>query len=166
MSHPSKIDFLEEARLNGYFVELFFICTENSQINQSRVQSRVQLGGHDVPIEKIHQRYYRSLNNLFKATFNSHRVVLFDNSAVGGLDRIDYLRDKSLDGTSIRVEDGLRPFVEILTQEVGIQVTQSGKIPDWAERFWLQRLREWDERFKEKYGVSSVQWNATINDRL
>lgn len=44
-------------------------------------------GGHDVPHDKIHSRYKRSLDNLFDATVMSDRAYFFDNSG----DRYAYI---------------------------------------------------------------------------
>lgn len=38
------------------------------------------LGGHNVPVNKIEERYKRSLKNLKKAISFSDRAYLFDNS--------------------------------------------------------------------------------------
>ena len=50
----------------------------------ARVKARVNLGGHDVPEEKIVSRYARSLNLLMDAVKHSNRAYLFDNSRHGG----------------------------------------------------------------------------------
>lgn len=52
LSHSSKIDFLEAARVKGYKTYLYFVCTVSPAINKKRVQQRANLGGHDVPEEK------------------------------------------------------------------------------------------------------------------
>jgi predicted ABC-type ATPase len=49
-----------------------------------RVRSRVHLGGHDVPVDKIVSRYARSLDLLLPAIRQSNRAYLFDNSRHGG----------------------------------------------------------------------------------
>jgi len=41
MSHPSKIDILARAREAGFFVQLFFVGTDDPQINVERVTLRV-----------------------------------------------------------------------------------------------------------------------------
>ena len=64
MSAPDKVALLEKARSLGYRTYLYFIATEDPQINIARVKSRVHLGGHDVPADKIVSRYARSLDLL------------------------------------------------------------------------------------------------------
>lgn len=80
MSHHSKIETLKKANGLGYKNYLYFICTENVQINKSRVIERVRNGGHFVPEEKIEQRYYRSLELLREAIKYTYRTFIFDNS--------------------------------------------------------------------------------------
>lgn len=67
----------------GYRTYLYFIATEDPEINIARVKSRVQLGGHDVPVDKIVSRYARSLDLLLPAIRQSNRAYLFDNSCHG-----------------------------------------------------------------------------------
>ena len=80
MSHPSKLDFIREAKSRGFRVYLYFIATSSPEINVGRVLTRVQKGGHDVPEDKIRSRYLRSLENLRKAILLSDRAYIFDNS--------------------------------------------------------------------------------------
>ncbi len=79
-SHVSKIDFLRMAKEKGFKVYLYFIATRDPKINQGRVETRVEKGGHDVPPDKIESRYYRCLENLYEAIKYCDKVFLFDNS--------------------------------------------------------------------------------------
>ncbi|MDI9342470.1 MAG: zeta toxin family protein [Sediminibacterium sp.] len=80
MSHPGKVDFLNEAMQNGFRVYLYFIATEDPEINISRVNVRVAQEGHSVSPEIVRGRYYKSLQNLKKAVMHSSRAYIFDNS--------------------------------------------------------------------------------------
>ncbi|MEO6328716.1 MAG: hypothetical protein ABIO55_07285 [Ginsengibacter sp.] len=80
MSGHDKIEVLSYAKKKGYKVYLYFICTDDVLINIDRVANRVVLGGHDVPVNKIEDRYKRSLKNLIEAISLSDRANLFDNS--------------------------------------------------------------------------------------
>jgi predicted ABC-type ATPase len=66
MSHESKVDFLHKAKSNGYRVYLYFISTEDPEINISRVKVRVAQHGHHVDPEVIKTRYNKSLSHLKK----------------------------------------------------------------------------------------------------
>lgn len=82
MSHSSKLDYIKLAKSKGYRVYLYFVSTQDVAVNISRVQSRVQIGGHDVPIEKIKKRYINSMANLYDAFILSDRAYVFDNSCI------------------------------------------------------------------------------------
>ncbi len=88
MSHESKVEFMQRARLAGYDVLLFFIATEDPLLNVSRVKTRVAMGGHSVPVEKILQRYYRTLDLLPDAMVASTSCRVFDNSELATIDKL------------------------------------------------------------------------------
>lgn len=81
MSHPSKIEFIQRAQAAGYLVYLYFVATRNVTVNLGRIQNRVRLGQHDVPVEKVIERYRRSIKLLPHAMRLVHRAFVFDNSA-------------------------------------------------------------------------------------
>lgn len=80
MSSPDKVQLLERARELRYHTYLYYVATADPEINVSRVRLRVAQGGHDVPADKIEQRYYRSLDLLFAVIRHSNRAYIFDNS--------------------------------------------------------------------------------------
>jgi predicted ABC-type ATPase len=80
MSHESKIDFLQKARDRNYKVYLYYIATEDPEINVSRVNVRVSQDGHSVAPETIRNRYYKSLKLLKKAAKITNRAYIWDNS--------------------------------------------------------------------------------------
>ena len=80
LSAPDKISFIQRAKQKGYFIRLFFIGTDNPQINAARIAYRVMTGGHDVPIQKIVSRYYRSVANCSLLVPFVDRLYVYDNS--------------------------------------------------------------------------------------
>lgn len=80
LSAPDKIDFIERAKLKGYFIRLFFVGTESPTINASRIAQRVMEGGHDVPISKIISRYSKSIANCCVVSKIADRSYIYDNS--------------------------------------------------------------------------------------
>ena len=80
MSHPSKLAEIKKAKKAGYKIYLYFVCTDNAQINIKRVRSRVEKGGHAVDVNKIKSRYGKTLRNLYPSIKLANRVYLFDNS--------------------------------------------------------------------------------------
>lgn len=80
MSHPSKIEFFTRARAEGYKTYLYFVCTSSPELNVARVRTRVKIGGHAVPEDKIRERYGRSLELAGAALAGAYRAYFFDNS--------------------------------------------------------------------------------------
>ncbi|OLC36080.1 MAG: hypothetical protein AUH81_08700 [Candidatus Rokubacteria bacterium 13_1_40CM_4_69_5] len=78
-SDPLK--FLKEARVRGFAVFLIFIGLDSPVLAAARVRQRVQHGGHDVPDEKLHARFPRTLANLRAAIPIVDEAFLFDNSS-------------------------------------------------------------------------------------
>lgn len=110
LSADDKIDFIVRAKKEGFFVRLFFVCTESPSINASRIAQRVIKGGHDVPITKIISRYQKSILNCKYISTRVDRTYLYDNS-------IDNAEQKLL----IRLSDGniVKQYVE--------------NLPEWAK---------------------------------
>lgn len=107
MSHPSKVRFLAEAQAAGYRTYLYFIATENPDINVRRVQLRVAQGGHDVPEPKIRSRYERSLGLLRDAVRQTDRAYLFDSSSGGSFE--DSLIAEVTDGRRVELKADVIP---------------------------------------------------------
>jgi len=80
MSERGKVDSLREAQGLGFRTYLYYVATEDPEINVSRVQLRVSQGGHDVPKEKVISRYYRSLALVRDAIRHTDRAYFFDTS--------------------------------------------------------------------------------------
>ncbi|MGG7035418.1 MAG: hypothetical protein ACI7YS_09530 [Flavobacterium sp.] len=84
MSHPSKLQFLEEVKEKGFKTYLYFISTSDPSININRVKNRVSKGGHDVDASKIEARYYRSMELLADAFLIVDRAYVIDSSVADG----------------------------------------------------------------------------------
>lgn len=87
-SADDKLDFIRRAKQAGFFIRLFFVCTESPMINAARIAGRVMKGGHDVPIAKIISRYQKSIINCKVSTGIADRVYIYDNSVDGHEARI------------------------------------------------------------------------------
>lgn len=120
MSHPEKVSILRRAQEAGYRTYLYYVSTESPSINVARVRYRVeQRGGHDVPEDKIRERYRRSLDLLYDALRYCHRAYFFDNS---GEERL---------------------FIGEMTPEKRIisQLPEGIDTPVWFEQSVLSKLR-------------------------
>lgn len=80
-SHPSKIDFLAQAKAMEYRIKMIAIYTDNMNLNVARVAQRVKSGGHNVPEEKIMGRIPRTHMNIAQALVLCDQFVLLDNSS-------------------------------------------------------------------------------------
>ena len=82
MSHPSKVKLMADAQTRGYRTYLYYVATEDPAINIARVKTRVALGGHDVPTDRIIERYHRSLDLLMEAIRHTNRAYIDRKSVV------------------------------------------------------------------------------------
>lgn len=113
LSSDSKVEFLKRAKEEGYFIRMFFICTQNPTINAARIAKRVMEGGHDVPIQKIISRYEKALVNAIRVARFVDRAYFYDNS-------IDNQNAQLI----FRTSDGL--FAKQYVAE----------LPDWTEKIY------------------------------
>ena len=79
-SSTHKDDFYKRCKEAGYLIHFFYIATENPDINVNRVCGRVSEGGHDVPEEKVRNRYYKSLERIAYSWNIADIFYLYDNS--------------------------------------------------------------------------------------
>lgn len=80
LSRSDKIDFVLRAKNQGYRVVSIFVGTSSADINCERVHKRATEGGHDVPENKIRDRYARSMENLPLLADASDELYVYDNS--------------------------------------------------------------------------------------
>jgi predicted ABC-type ATPase len=80
MSHRSKIELLKFAKSKGYKTYLYFVYTDNPELNITRVKLRALMGLHDVMADLIKSRYIRSFDLLPKALQIADRAYIINNS--------------------------------------------------------------------------------------
>ena len=71
---------LHEALAAGIEVRVWFVGLSSPELHMARVRSRVARGGHDIPEEKIRERYDRSRVNLIELMPRLTELRVFDNS--------------------------------------------------------------------------------------
>lgn len=74
-----KLGFLKQAAGSGYAVALCFVGIAGAETSEQRVAMRVSQGGHDVPPEKLIERFPRTLANLAASIRELPCVLIFDN---------------------------------------------------------------------------------------
>lgn len=107
-SHPSKLDLVAEAVRAGYDLWVTFVCVASPELSVARVQDRVRQGGHDVPADKIRERYVRLQALAKQAILASSRAFIVDNT------------------------DPHRPLRDVMLFERGRVVWQADTLPVWA----------------------------------
>jgi predicted ABC-type ATPase len=75
-----KVDQLVRWQDQGYTVVLCFVGLADASLSDQRVAMRVTQGGHDVPANKITERFPRVLANLRRALGKLGHVYVFDHS--------------------------------------------------------------------------------------
>ncbi|WP_268122882.1 hypothetical protein [Roseivirga pacifica] len=124
-SHPSKIEIMKEAAKQGYKVYLYFVSTEDPEINKYRVKDvRVKEGGHDVPEDKIVSRYYRSLELMYDAAQVCYQAYFFDNSEEG---------KDSRQVAHFKVIGGKKSWDEF---------DQELKVPNWFIKYYSEKVQK------------------------
>ena len=80
LSSHYNMDLLRKAKAEGYFIKCFYILTIDPLINVSRVATRVDIGGHDVPIDKIKSRYKKCLDLIPDLVQLCDVIHIYDNT--------------------------------------------------------------------------------------
>lgn len=108
-SHPSKIDFIAQAKTRGYTIILVFIHVDSVSLNHARIAQRVIEGGHNVDPQKVADRIPRTLKHIQMAAPLCDQVWVLDNS------RLD------------------QPFQKVLTLRQGVKTSHIDPLPLWAK---------------------------------
>jgi len=88
LSSDEKVQFIKQAQETGFFIRIFFVCTDSPEINVRRITQRYLNGGHEVPISKIFSRYYKSIRNMQRIIRIVDRAYFYDNSVDGQMPRL------------------------------------------------------------------------------
>lgn len=76
-------DLLESARHAGYATKVFFISTEDANLNVGRILVRMSRGGQSVPLETIANSYEDAMKNLPNARRHADDLLVYDNTPNG-----------------------------------------------------------------------------------
>lgn len=71
---------LHQASAAGIDVRIWFVGLRSPELHVARVRARVARGGHDIPEEKIRERYDRSRINLIELMPQLTELRVYDNS--------------------------------------------------------------------------------------
>jgi predicted ABC-type ATPase len=81
-SHESKLGLITQAKTMGFDVVLYVVSLGNPQRLLARVSQRVREGGHNVPAQRILERYPRTMANLKKAVRLADLAFVYDAAEV------------------------------------------------------------------------------------
>lgn len=109
-SHPSKIDFMAQAKALGYQLIMVVIHVGSTELNLARISQCVADGGHNVPADKVEARIPRMLEHVRIAIPLCDQVRVLDNS------RLD------------------APFRLVLTIKGAVRTAHISPLPQWAAR--------------------------------
>ena len=80
LSTDRNLNLLKRAKEKGYFIRCYYILTADPMINIFRVRARVEVGGHDVPDDKIISRFDKALALVHEVVGVCDICHIYDNS--------------------------------------------------------------------------------------
>jgi predicted ABC-type ATPase len=76
-------EMLQSAIAAGFEVRVWYVGLNSPELHIARVRARVARGGHDIPTERILERYDRSRYNLIRILPKVAEMRVYDNSEEG-----------------------------------------------------------------------------------
>lgn len=73
-------NLLDQALLEGIEVRIWYVGLDTVERHIARVRSRVAQGGHDIPEDRIRERYIQSRLNLIRLLPQLTELLVYDNS--------------------------------------------------------------------------------------
>jgi len=108
-SHPSKLTVVVDARRRGYRVVVMHVGVDSPDLSVARVRARAMEGGHDVPEEKVRDRYVRGQPLIRQAALLADLGMVYDNSILNTPPRLVL---QFTDGRLVKAEE---PFPRWIT---------------------------------------------------
>ncbi|WP_431121463.1 zeta toxin family protein [Variovorax paradoxus] len=115
-SHESKLALIRDARAAGFRVVVYHINVRRVELSVSRVGQRVEEGGHDVPEDKIRERFERNQPLIREAVLLADHAFVYDNSGLN------------------------MPAERLIAFSKGQVIAASEDLPDWARALYGREL--------------------------
>ncbi|KQU91522.1 hypothetical protein ASC78_00855 [Variovorax sp. Root318D1] len=115
-SHPSKLELIRDAQAAGFRVVVYHINVRRPELSVSRVAQRVDEGGHDVPEDKIRERFERNQPLIREAVLLADHAFVYDNSGLN------------------------MPARRVIAFTKGRVTAASEDLPDWARALYGREL--------------------------
>jgi len=119
-------NLLDNALSEGIEVRIWYVGLDSVERHIARVRSRVAQGGHDIPKERIRERYTQSRLNLIRLMPRLTELLLYDNS----------------EEADPRTGTGPEPhlILSLLHGKVG-ETCELTRVPQWAKPILAAALR-------------------------
>ncbi|HKV47154.1 MAG TPA: zeta toxin family protein [Candidatus Acidoferrales bacterium] len=117
---------LQTALWEGIKVRMWYVGLEGVELHIARVNSRVKRGGHDIPEERIRQRYTESRLHLIDLVPQLTELLAYDNSKEADL------------------AAGVAPEPELILHMVRGRIMEScavDRVPRWAKPIFATALK-------------------------
>ena len=131
-SHPSKLELIKEAIAIGFKIIVYHVNVRDADLSVLRVASRLNNGGHNVPENKIRQRYERNKPLIKQAILMADYGFVYDNSRLLKL-----------------------PDLQISFRNGQVKAI-SGRIPPWARELYADNLSDYSFE-QQNAGAASNQ---------
>ena len=128
-------NLLDQALSQGIEVRIWYVGLEGVERHIARVRSRVAQGGHDIPEERIRERYIQSRINLIRLLPRLTELLLYDNSEEA---------DPRLGTPGTHGTPGAAPEPRLLLHLVRGQVRETCeliRVPEWAKSILAAALK-------------------------
>lgn len=114
--YGDKLEFIRKAKSQGFIVALIAVGLDSPEKSAQRVANRVSKGGHNVPLDRIRDRYPRVICNIVAGAQTASAAVVVDNS-------------RDIQGNDGTAYDPFAVFVS------GLCVQTSKQVPEWWVRY-------------------------------
>lgn len=109
---------LQKALSDGIEVRIWYVGLLSPELHFARVRARVKLGGHDIPEDKIRERYTQSRLSLIQLLPNLTELLVYDNS-----EEADFSA-----GTAPKP----RLILHVVQGRI-VETCELSRVPDWAK---------------------------------
>jgi len=143
-SHQSKIDLIGQAQKKGFEVVLNHVHIDHFDKAIKRVQTRIDIGGHAVPEQKIKERFPRTVKNLQASVTKADRAYVWDNNHKAG------------------PETPMHRFV--MSMHNGKVNKISKPVPDWVKQMYAEHINAYAQRREEILKAAEQSLSADNSD--
>lgn len=144
-SLPKILKEISEAKKNGFEIRLYYVGVKNKETAFSRVNDRVEKGGHYISEEDINRRYGKSLDNLAFVMKEADKVKIFDNSGIKHKKILEIINNKEKFKKDITnwLKEPLKQYKKLIKEDIKIEQL------DLKEKSML--LREYTNQIEKRY---------------